>query len=66
MVTTAGGEVSQAGRACTLFFPEAIDPLTRESGIQTATDEDEFELILSTGGWVPSTWPSAGSEVPAT
>lgn len=57
MVTMAGGEVSQAGWACTLFVPEAIDPLTRESGIQTATDQGEFELILSTAGQVLSTWP---------
>lgn len=44
------GEVSQAGWACTLFVPEAVDPLTRDSGIQTATDQGEFELILSSAG----------------
>lgn len=46
----AGGKVSQAGWACTLSVPEAIDPLTRDSGIQTATDQGEFELILSSAG----------------
>lgn len=50
MVTTAGGEVSQAGWACTLFIPEAIDPLSREPGIQTATEQGGSELILSTAG----------------
>lgn len=50
MVTMAGGKVSQAGWACTLSVPEAIDPLTRDSGIQTATDQGEFELILSSAG----------------